>query len=69
MKLVKIIKERIALYYMKKAVIYAEKGGFNNIMKSMDYIEKSLLFQDMEQRKYLKNGFEEMINKYSKEQS
>ena len=50
-----MLKDKIKMYYIKKASEYAEKGDYDSILKSLDYLEKSARYASFEERQYLKN--------------
>ena len=60
-----MIKQRLALFCSVRAYHYASKDGFDNLMKGLKWLKRSLYFADPETRQYAVKQLKEIVEKHT----
>lgn len=56
------INQQLKLFCVKRAAYYAKKGDFKSIMKSLDWLQRSIKFiNDDKELGFLQNGLNQII--------
>ena len=57
--------QKLALFCSVRAYHYASKDGFDNLMKGLKWLKRSLYFADPETRQYVVNKLKEVVEKHT----